>query len=52
MVFVELKHILPKEILEDNNLAVLNLILALDGKKAAHAIISHFYKLNTQIRPK
>ena len=50
MVFVESKHVLPKEIPEDGDFASLNSAIALDGEEIAHAIISHLYKSNTQIR--
>ena len=46
---MESKHILPKEIPEDSNFAGLNSAVAPDGEKAAHAIILHLYKSNTQI---
>ncbi len=50
MVFVESKHVLPKEILKDSDFADLNSAVALDREKVMYAIISHRYKLNTQIR--
>ena len=49
-VFMESKHVLPKKIPKDSDFAGLNLAIALDEKEAAHAIISHFYKSNIQIR--
>ena len=48
-VFVESKHVLPKEIPEDSDFAGLNSAVAPDGEEAAHAIISHLYESNTQI---
>ena len=52
MVFMESKHILPKKIPEDSNFAGLNSVAAPDKEEVVYAIISHFYKLNTQIRQK
>ena len=49
-VFVESKHVLPKEILEDSDFEGLNSAVALDGEEVAHAIILHLYKSNIQIR--
>ncbi len=51
MVFVELKHVLPKEILKDSDFVGLNLVVAFNGEKVAHAIILHLYKSNFQIHP-
>ena len=50
MLFMESKHVLPKEIPKDSDFADLNSAIIPDKEKAAHAIISHLYKSNTQIR--
>ena len=52
MVFVESKHVLPKEIPKDGDFVGLNSVVAPDGKEVMHAIILHLYKSNTQIRQK
>lgn len=49
MVFVESKHILPKEILEDSDFVGLNSVVVLDEKEEIHIIILYFYNSNTQI---
>lgn len=50
IVFVESKHVLSKEIPENNDFADLNSAVVANGEEEAHAIISHLYKLNTQLR--
>lgn len=52
MVFVELKYILLKKILEDSDFVGLNSAVAFVEEKAVHAVILHFYKSNTQLHQK
>lgn len=47
IVFVELKHVLPKEIPKDSDFASLNSVVAPDREEVVYAIISHVYKSNT-----
>lgn len=48
IVFIKLKHVLLKEILENSDFAGLISALAANREKEAHAIILHLYKSNTQ----
>lgn len=50
IVFVESRHILSKEILENSDFASLNLVIAINGEKEAYITISHLYKSNILIQ--
>ena len=50
MVFVESKHILSKEILEDSDFTGPNSAVAPDGENIIYAISLHLYKSNIHIR--
>lgn len=49
IIFVESKHVLPKEILENSDFAGPISAIATNRKEEAYAIISNLYKSNTQI---
>lgn len=52
MVFVDLKHILSKEILKNSNFTSLNSVIALHRKAKVYGIIWYFYKSNIKIEQK
>lgn len=47
IIFEELKYVLSKKILKNNDFAGLNLTVAANEDKKAHSIILHLYKSNT-----
>lgn len=50
IVFMESKHVLPKEILENSDFVGLNSAVPANKKEEVYAISLHFCKSNTQIR--